>query len=58
MVGLAMVLGLVTGMVVLFDSSTARGAEAPPSPWLFVMVSALVVSVLLIGHRLGNRKDK
>jgi len=53
-----MVLGLVIGMVVLFDSSAARGAEAPPSPWLFVMVSALVVSVLLIGHRLGNRKDK
>jgi|TARA_B100000959_G_scaffold284199_1_gene355156 4-hydroxybenzoate polyprenyltransferase len=53
-----MVLGLVIGMVVLFDSSTTRGSEAPPSPWLFLMVSALVVSILLIGYRCGNRKDK
>jgi hypothetical protein len=53
-----MVVGLVAGMVLLFDSSNARGGETPPSPWLFVMVSALVISVLLIGHRLGNRKDR
>jgi len=53
-----MVLGLVIGMVVLFDSSTAGRPQAPPSPWLFVMVSTLVVSILLIGYRWGNRKEK
>jgi len=53
-----MVPGLVIGMVALLDSSNAEGSQAPPSPWLFVMVSALVFSVLLIGYRWGNRKDK
>jgi hypothetical protein len=53
-----MVLALVGGMVFLFDSSTSRGGEAPPSPWIFVMVAAAVLSVLLITHRRGNREDK
>ncbi|MDP6873546.1 MAG: hypothetical protein QF521_08465 [Alphaproteobacteria bacterium] len=58
MLGIAMVLALVGGMVFLFDSSTSRGGEAPPSPWIFVMVAAAVLSVLLITHRRGNREDK
>ena len=44
-------LGMVAGMVFLFDSSDARDDQEPISPWVFVVVSATIVVVLVGAHK-------
>jgi hypothetical protein len=46
-------LGMVAGVVLLFDSSDARGGQEPISPWVFVVVSATIVAVLVGAHKVA-----
>lgn len=64
---IVVVLAFVIGIVLLFDTTVVQDGEpspgyfstgdAPPSPWIFVLASAIIVVIAVTAHRLGGNKE-